>query len=708
MSVLTGTGLSQSFGPHDIFTGVSFRVEHGARIGMVGPNGVGKTSLLRILAGVETATGGKVTRSSSTSLGYLRQEAARAFANSEGTVWDEMLAAFATLRADEERLAVLEGAMAEGEASPEDVERYGELQTRFERAGGYDYERRAKRVLSGLGLEKEAWSQPLTELSGGQKTRALLARLLLEQPEILVLDEPTNHLDVAAVEWLEGFLSKWEGSLILVSHDRYFLDRVVTTIWELSKDGIEPYPGNYSAYTTQRVARWELRKERFRAVIARLEKEIDYIRRNIAGQNVRQAKGKISRISREVEAIHAAGLDIVDDIQARGWLQATTGLDMERPSDRIDTIAKRVSQIREPVGALPTLKMRLKPGPRGGDIVLRTKDLLVGYPGVPLVDVGEIELLRGARAAFVGPNGSGKTTALRTMIGMLDPLRGEVTLGSRIEIGYFAQAHESLNPKASALDEVRRHHPLSDREGRDLLGRFLFTGDDHFKLVGDLSGGERGRLALAVLSLQGANFLVLDEPTNHLDILAQEMLQAVLEAFEGTVLLVTHDRYLVDRLATEVWAVDDGRLDVYEFGYTEYREALASGAASQTNIRSAARAGKDKNKKSGKAAGSANNRSDGVGTPSTDSVAARDSAGSDSVQASAPVLSKNEQRRRAKRAAELEKEIAQLEERLATLAADLQTASEDGDIARILAADKAHREATETLDATLAEWEENS
>ncbi len=705
MSVLTATRLSQSFGPHDIFTGVTLRVEHGSRIGLVGPNGVGKTSLLRILADIEKPSSGTVSKASGARIGYLRQEAARAFADAEVTVWDEMLAAFESIRQDEARLSTLEEAMAEGTASEDDLARYGELQTRFERDGGYDYPIRARRVLVGLGLEEAMWEQPLAELSGGQKTRALLARLLLEAPDLLVLDEPTNHLDVAAVEWLEGFLSSWPGSLLVVSHDRYFLDRVATTIWELSADGIERYPGNYSAYVTQREARWSQRGERYRAVIARLDKEVDYIRRNIAGQNVRQAKGKLSRIAREVEAIHAGGLDIVDDIQARGWLQATAGLDMERPSDRIDTVAKRIGEIREPVGTLPALSMRLTPGPRGGDIVLRTRDLLVGYPGVPLVDVGELELLRGACAAFVGPNGSGKTTALRTLLGRIDPLRGEVTLGSRIEIGYFAQAHESLSQEARAMDEVRRHHPLSEHEARELLGSFLFTGDDHFKRVDDLSGGERGRLALAVLSLQGANFLVLDEPTNHLDILAQEMLQAVLEAFEGTILLVTHDRYLVDRLATEVWAIDAGRLDVYPFGYDEYREALASGSASQTTIRGGARPA---TAIVGKRDGSPDALAPTTQRMPSEAALFEAAPSTDRSATSAPALSKNQRRRLAERAAELEAEIVLLETRLEELSDDLQASSQAGDVAGIFAADVAMREASEKLRATYAEWEEAS
>lgn len=713
MSILTATRLSQSFGPHDIFAGVSLRVEHGSRIGLVGPNGVGKTSLLRILADVEKPASGTVNRANGARVGYLRQEAARAFADIEGTVWDQMLAAFESIRQDEARLSELEAAMADGSATPDDIARYGELQARFEQDGGYDYPVRARRVLSGLGLDEATWEQPISTLSGGEKTRALLARLLLEAPDLLVLDEPTNHLDVAAVEWLEGFLGSWEGSLLVVSHDRYFLDRVATTIWELTADGIERYAGNYSAYAAQREARWALRGERYRAVVARLEKEIDYIRRNIAGQNVRQAKGKLSRIAREVEAIHAGGLDIVDDIAARGWMQATSGLDMERPSDRIDTVAKRVGEIREPSGALPTLTMRLKPGPRGGDIVLRTADLLVGYPGVPIVDVGDIELHRGARAAFVGPNGSGKTSALRTVLGRLDPLRGHVSFGSRIEVGYFAQAHETLDPEARSIDEVRRHHPLSEHEARELLGSFLFTGDDHFKRVGDLSGGERGRLALAVLSLQGANFLVLDEPTNHLDILAQEMLQAVLEAFDGTVLLVTHDRYLVARLATEVWAIEDGRLDVYPFGYEEYRDALASGTASQMTIRGAKRIAPMTSGTGDRGIDSGSSAGDGIDAgPSGGEETAGAGAGDDPRKNGAPAktkaLSKNEMRRLAERAAELEEEIVSLEERLQDLTDDLQRASEAGDVDGIRAADEALREAGEALRLTYAEWEEAS
>jgi ATP-binding cassette subfamily F protein 3 len=369
---------------------------------------------------------------------------------------------------------------------------------------------------------------------------------------------------VQAIEWLERALRAWKGALLVVSHDRYFLDNVVDHIWEMSRTGIEVYRGNYSAYVQHRQERWDYLEQTFEAEKARLEKELDFIRRNIEGQGVDIARGKLKRLSRELVAIQQLGLA---GVQGKSWME--TGVGGVRMMT-VDEAARAIKELERPVGRPPVLNMRLKATGRSGTLVLRTRDLRVGYPGKPLFESADIILERLECAALIGPNGAGKTTFLRTALGRLPPLGGEVTLGASLKIGYFAQAHDSLNPEQQVIEALLAERPgMSPGEARNYLAGYLFRGDDVWKPVGALSGGERARLALALLALDGANFLVLDEPTNHLDIHAQEVLQAGLESFGGTLLLVTHDRYLVDRLATQIWELRDGRLQVFRGTYQE-------------------------------------------------------------------------------------------------------------------------------------------
>jgi ATP-binding cassette, subfamily F, member 3 len=570
MAILHTRYLSQSFGDFDLFRGVSVSIPYDAKVGLVGPNGIGKTSLLLILAGQAQPSGGQVHIAKSATIGYLPQESADAFTDSTHTVYDEMLTLFTEMRQQEQTLRRLEQEMAQGHASDELLDRYSQAQVAFELAGGYDYEVEIKQVLTGLGFDQADWTMPLTHLSGGQKTRLLLARLLLEKPDLLILDEPTNHLDVSAIEWLEGTLKGWEGALLLVSHDRYFLDRVVNTIWEMGRGGVVTYRGNYSAYVVQREERWRLQEEAYQSLMERLNKEMDYIRRNMAGQRTQMAQGKLSRLAREVEAIHAGGLDVLAKLKSRGWAQVVDEVGLEgRPAATIAELHQRINQIPAPTRPL-TLKMSIPQADRSGDQVLRSTDLRVGYPGALLFEAEDLQLQRGETAALIGPNGAGKSTLLRTVLGEITPLGGSFKLGASLDLAYFSQTHEELQPTSTVLDEFLRHYPMLNSEARSYLARFLFRGDDVYQQVGSLSGGERSRLALAILLYQGANFLLLDEPTNHLDIPAQEELQAELEAFNGTILMVSHDRYLVDRLATQIWEVANGRLAIYPGTYQEY------------------------------------------------------------------------------------------------------------------------------------------
>jgi len=630
MAVLSANNVAKSFGANDIFSGVTVEIPHGAKIALVGPNGAGKTTLLEVLIKREEPTAGTVSHMKGLTIGYLPQ---RPHLDGARSLWDEMMTAFADLRAREARLHDLAHEMseAEGDALDAIMARYGELEQAFERDGGYTYETRARQVLQGLGFSADDYDMPLAHLSGGQKTRALLARLLLESPDLLVLDEPTNHLDINAVEWLENFLKTWDGALLVVSHDRYFMDHVISTIWEMEWGRVEVYRGNYSHYVQQREARHERLMREYEAQQEFIAKEEDYIRRNIAGQNTAQAKGRLRRLER----------------------------------------LKRDSLIA-PVRRQRHIHLNLRADLRSGEKVLMTNDLVIGYErDEPLVEVPDITLYRREVAAVIGPNGVGKTTLLKTLLHELPPLHGTARLGAAVEPGYFAQAHEGLNPDNSVLDELLtvRNLPLS--EARNYLASFLFTGDDVFRPVATLSGGERGRLALAKLALAGANFLLMDEPTNHLDIPSQEILQDVLAAFDGTILLVSHDRYLIDALATQIWDVQPGGMTVFEGTYQEYlaaRQAARESASAQGEAPAAPE----------------------KPAPATPAQPARQP------------MSAYERNRRL---AQVEKLINDLEVRLVNLSGELGDASAAGEVDRVRELGEAYTTAEAELNAALEEWE---
>jgi ATP-binding cassette subfamily F protein 3 len=585
MSLLSATNLSKSYEPVEIFSGLSLAIPRGARIAIVGPNGIGKTTLLRILVGEEEPSAGRVHRARGLRLGYLPQEAGLTGSH---TLWEECLLVLEDLRQMEAELAGLEAAMGDPEQAEEALARYGPLQHEYERRGGYIYETRIRQTLTGLGFDPSDYQRPLTQLSGGQRTRALLARLLLASPDLLILDEPTNHLDIAAVEWLEGYLSQWQGAALIVSHDRYLLDKVADHIWEMSRSGLEVYRGNYSAYLQQRQERWELRQQVYLAEKERLEKELDYIKRNISGQNVLQAKGRLRRVSRYLDAIEKGGLQA---IQGKKWAEISDELGATSQMMSVEEVERRIHGLREPSARPPGLRLNLKTRLRSGDLVLRTYNLEIGYPdeGRPLFRAPDLVLRRGECAALIGPNGAGKTTFLKTLLQRMPPLSGEVVLGASLEIAYFAQAHEDLHPERTLVEEIAVVAPtmlLADL--RNYLARFLFTGEEVFKKVEMLSGGERGRLALAKLTLSNANLLLLDEPTNHLDIPSQETLQEVLAEYQGTILLVSHDRYLIDALATQIWEIepDQAAMRWFEGTYSQYRAQREAEKAAAVEVRS--------------------------------------------------------------------------------------------------------------------------
>jgi ATP-binding cassette subfamily F protein 3 len=661
MSLITASGLGKSFGPDDIFANISLSVPQRARIAIVGPNGIGKTTLLRILAGEEAPSAGTVAAARKLRIGYLPQEAGF---ESVHTLWEECLEPFAELRQQEAELRRLEAAMSDPAEGRQALERYGRLQAEFEHLGGYTYVNRIEQVLTGLGFGREEFSYPLAHLSGGQRTRALLARLLLSAPDLLVLDEPTNHLDIQAVEWLEGYLNQWDGATLIVSHDRYFLDRVVNTIWEMTREGFEVYHGDYSAYLHQRQERWERRQQVFVEEKVRLEREVEYIRKNISGQNVSQARGRLRRLHRYLHAVEQLGLETA---MGKAWGEISQDVQVTVSLMSVEEAQRRVRGLKEPSNRPPKLHLRLHSGQRSGEIVLRTHDLRVGYPGNALFWAGDIELRRLECTALIGPNGAGKTTFLKTILEKIPPLEGEVELGASLQVGYFAQAHEDLHPERTLVQEIEAVAPgMLPGEIRAYLAKFLFSGEDVFKPVSVLSGGERGRLALAKLALGGANLLLLDEPTNHLDIPSQEILQQVLADYAGTILLVSHDRYLIDALATQVWEIDEGEgvLVVFKGSYSLYRAEQEAAREAQRVVAEAERA--------------------------------------KAKPAISQPRSSGEERRRIKRLQELERLIEQLEEQLSVLAAKLENPPADPAVVHKLGTD--YVRVQEELDELLHEW----
>jgi ATP-binding cassette subfamily F protein 3 len=568
MSLITTHNLGKSYDPVDIFSALSLQIPHGARIALVGPNGIGKTTLLRIIAGVESPSTGTINRTRGLTMGYLPQESVL---ESQLTLWEATLLPFADLKNLEIELTRLEARMTTLPNDDQTLARYGVLQERFENQGGYTFENRAQQVLSGLGFSKDEYPMPLMHLSGGQRTRALLARLLLEAPTLLILDEPTNHLDLQAVEWLENYIKEWDGAALIVSHDRYFLDKACNHIWEMERTGFETYRGNYSHYLQQRHDRWERRSKIFEAEKLRLQKELEFIKRNIAGQNVSGAKGRLKRLSRHLQAIDQIGYEA---IQGKTWSQISVEVRTTTSVMSVDAAHRRIQNLHNPKRRPQELNLHLQARKRSGNLVLRSTHLHIGYPNTPLFIAPDLELHRLECAALIGPNGAGKTTFLKTLLTQIPPLSGEVSLGASLDIGYFAQAHENLDPSRTLVDEISASAPgMLVAEIRDYLARYLFSGEDVFKKVGVLSGGERGRVALAKLALTKANLLLLDEPTNHLDIPSQEVLQAVLQNFQGTIILVSHDRYLIDALSTQIWEInrDGAALTVFRGTYSEYQ-----------------------------------------------------------------------------------------------------------------------------------------
>jgi len=680
MSIINVGGLTKYYGAELIFRNVSFQIARGDKVAIVGVNGAGKSTLLHIIAGHEPATSGEVHFARGTRMAYLTQEARF---DSARTLLEEMHASLDYLNGLAVEIASLEATLADS-AAPEweqRMERYGELLHRFEHAGGYEIDRRIDMVLSGLGFSEAQRHEPVARFSGGQKTRAALAAALLADPDLLLLDEPTNHLDLAALEWLERFLRDWDGTLLVVSHDRYFLDRVTTRTLDLAFNRLDgDYPAPYNRYLELKAARLELQLKQYQAQQEEIARTEEFIRRFKNSQLSAQARGRERRLARLKE----------------GW---------EGGAGRAEHLIAR-PEVQK--------KLAFKAGAqvRGADLVLKLDGLGVGYEQranataaplstgtarspqrhgtstahlLTLLTIPDLEIWRGQRVALMGPNGCGKTTLLRTIVGELPPLRGRVRLGHNIRLNYYAQAHEGLQMANMVIDEIRRIRPgMKETEVRTLLGRFLFSGDDVYKRVGDLSGGERSRVALAQLMLLGGNLLVLDEPTNHLDIGAREALETVLNEYDGTILFVSHDRYFVDAVADTIWMVHDGKVDVFDGTYTAYttaRDAIAT-------------------KASGPAGGAPVAGSERRRTPAAPARSATQPA----AAATASREQERNERKRQRRLAALEEEIAMIESEIKQLEHDMNAAGIAGDSKRVTSLSLQYAELQEMLHTRYDEW----
>jgi ATP-binding cassette subfamily F protein 3 len=529
--------INKSFGADEVLGDVSLVLTDEQCLGLVGPNGAGKTTLLRIICGEMAADSGAVSITNPAGVGYLSQEVP---AGTEQTVWQTMLAVFDSVFALEERMRALEHEMAHAAADSDAWRRvsreYERVTRAFEEADGYGYKSAIGGVLKGLGLGEETFEQPVATLSGGQRARLALGRLLLKKPTLLLLDEPTNHLDAGAIEWLEGYLKSWRGAVVLVSHDRWFLDQLCTHVAGLYNGALCVETGNYSAFAVKRQEQRRLQQKAYE-------------------HNKREIKRQEAVIERY-----------------KTWGRSGGGKNFIKAQAR-EHLLEKMDRVERPEAERARMTLRLGAG-AGGDDVLTAESLSMAFDDKTLFEALDLRLFKGDRAALVGPNGVGKTTLLRIAAGRLSPASGSVILGAGVKAGYYDQLQEGLDV-GSVIEELRNAYPSNtDGELRNLLAAFLFAGDDAFKPVSALSGGEKGRLSLLKLMLSRPSLLLLDEPTNHLDMDSREVLEEALRGFEGTILFVSHDRYFINRVANRVLELKDGALTAFDGNWSDYQTAL--------------------------------------------------------------------------------------------------------------------------------------
>ncbi|MHB1000120.1 MAG: ABC-F family ATP-binding cassette domain-containing protein [Armatimonadota bacterium] len=528
MAIITLNEVGKSFGAYQILDEVSFTIGNDEKAALVGPNGSGKTTILRLITGQDTADTGTVNVLPGTTIGFMTQDTEL---HGGDNLVEEVSNASVEVKHLEREMHRLESAMSvsEGEDLDAFLAEYGEVQHEFDRLGGYSFEAEVKSTLSGLGLGPEYWDKPVDILSGGQRTRAALAKLLLQKPDVLLLDEPTNHLDIEACEWLEDFLTNFPGAVLIVSHDRYFLDRVANKIIDLQERCTRVYPGNYTAFTKQKDEYLRQRLENYERQQQEIKKLEDFINRYRVGQRHQEAKSREKKLAKMV-------------------------------------------RVRKPRMENAKMRLNINQAQTSGNIVMDLQGVGKSFPDKPLFTGLDLIVESRDRIGLVGPNGAGKTTLLKMILGDEEPTVGTLSLGCGVDIGYFAQDLGELDPENTVLEELLEFEDLTIGEARSILAKFLFIGDDVFKSVSALSGGERNKLVLTKLMLTKPNVLVLDEPTNHLDIDSREALDKALKEFAGTVILVSHDRYLLNSVATRMVEISNRTARVYNGNYDFFVE----------------------------------------------------------------------------------------------------------------------------------------
>ena len=540
MIILQANKIERSFAGEVLFDNINLQVDERDRIALVGKNGAGKSTLLKILVGEEEPTSGEINKKKDVSLSYLAQDSRF---ESENTIYDEMLHVFDDLRRTEKQLRQMELEM--GEKSGEDLDKlmadYDRLSENFRQAGGFTYEADIRSILNGFKFDESMWQMKIAELSGGQNTRLALAKMLLEKPNLLVLDEPTNHLDIETIAWLESYLVNYSGALIIVSHDRYFLDKVATVTLDLTKHSLDRYVGNYSRFV-------ELKEQKLATEAKNYEKQ-----------------------QKEIAAL--------EDFVNRNLVRAST---TKRAQSRRKQLEK-MERLDKPEAGKKSANMTFQSGKTSGNVVLTVENAAIGYDGETLSEPINLDLRKMNAVAIVGPNGIGKSTFIKSIVDQIPFIKGEKRFGANVEVGYYDQTQSKLTPSNTVLDELWDDFKLTPEvEIRNRLGAFLFSGDDVKKSVGMLSGGEKARLLLAKLSMENNNFLILDEPTNHLDIDSKEVLENALIDFDGTLLFVSHDRYFINRVATHVLELSESGSTLYIGDYDYYVEKKAEVEMTQT------------------------------------------------------------------------------------------------------------------------------
>ena len=533
MIILQANKIERSFAGEVLFDNISLQVDERDRIALVGKNGAGKSTLLKILVGEEEPTSGEINKTRDLSLSYLAQDSRF---ESSNTIYDEMLHVFDDLRKTEKTLRQMELEM--GEKTGADLEKlmqdYDRLSEEFRQAGGFTYEADIRAILNGFKFDESMWQMKIEELSGGQNTRLALAKMLLEKPNLLVLDEPTNHLDIETIAWLENYLVNYSGALLIVSHDRYFLDKVATITLDLTKHSLDRYVGNYSSFVEQK-------EQKLLTEAKNYEKQ-----------------------QKEIAAL--------EDFVNRNLVRAST---TKRAQSRRKQLEK-MERLDKPEAGTKSAHMTFHSDKASGNIVLTVEEAAVGYDDQILSEPINLDIRKMNAVAIVGPNGIGKSTLIKSIVGQIPFIKGEARFGANVEVGYYDQTQSKLTPHNSVLDELWNDFKLTPEvEIRNRLGAFLFSGDDVKKTVGMLSGGERARLLLAKLSMENNNFLILDEPTNHLDIDSKEVLENALIDFDGTLLFVSHDRYFINRVATQVLELSEEGSTLYLGDYDYYLEKKA-------------------------------------------------------------------------------------------------------------------------------------